>query len=114
MIAAIVHFFGEPVSTMIGASILVVTVFVLALLMISTLRYSSFKNLTLGRKSHFTILIIALLVALIYTYSRWTLLLLAVGYASSGPVLRLYHFVRRKRRITEEIRLHDPLEDHQI
>jgi CDP-diacylglycerol--serine O-phosphatidyltransferase len=113
-IAAVVHFFVEPVSTTIGAGVLVVTVFVLAFLMISTLRYSSLKNLTLGRKSHFTILIIALLVALIYAYSRWTLLLLAVGYTSSGPVSRLYHFVRHKRRITEEIRLHDPLEDHQV
>jgi CDP-diacylglycerol--serine O-phosphatidyltransferase len=114
MIAAIVHFFVEPVSSMIGAGILVATVFSLAFLMISTLRYSSLKNLTLGRKSHLTILVIALLVALIYSYSRWTLLLLAAVYAVSGPVSRLYHFVRRKKRIVEEIHLHDPLEDHQV
>jgi CDP-diacylglycerol--serine O-phosphatidyltransferase len=82
--------------------------------MISTFKYSSLKNLTLGRKSHLTILILALLVALIYNYSGWTLLVLAVTYTGSGPAVRLYSLVRRRRRVTEEIQIHDPLEDHQV
>ncbi len=111
-IAAIVHFFGDPVSNPTGSRILVAGVFLLALLMISTFKYNSLKNLTLGRKSHLTILIIALLLALIYNFSNWTLLLLAMGYCMSGPLSRLYTLVRHKKRATEELQLHEPLGDH--
>jgi CDP-diacylglycerol--serine O-phosphatidyltransferase len=112
-IAAIVHFVQVPPGK-IGAGILVATVFVISFLMISTFKYSSLKSLTLGRRSHFTILIMALLVALIYNYSGWTLLALAVGYAGSGPAVRVYAIVRRRRRIAKEVQLHDPLEDHPL
>jgi len=111
-IAAIVHFVQEPPGR-IGAGILVGIVFALSFLMISTFKYNSLKSLTLGRKSHFTILILALLLALIYNYSGWTLLALAVVYALSGPAVRLYSFVRRRKRLTEKLGLHDPLEDRQ-
>ena len=110
-IAAIVHFFVEPVTSPIGASALMGTVFMLAFLMVSTVRYSSLKGLTLGRKSHLTILIIALLVALIYNYSRWTLLAIAVTYVLSGIVQRLVSLVRHKKP-SPEISLTDPLEHH--
>ena len=111
-IAAIVHFFVNPVSTALGASLLATTVFLLAFLMISTFRYNSFKHLTLGKRSHFTILVIALLVALIYAYSRWTLLLLGLGYSLSGPAMRLYSLLRHRKRTIEDPHLHEPLEDH--
>jgi CDP-diacylglycerol--serine O-phosphatidyltransferase len=96
-IAAIVHFVQEPVTNPIGANLLVAVVFFLAFLMISTIRYSSLKHLTLGRKSHFYILIIALLVALIFNYSKPTLLVLAIIYSGSGPVHRIYSLFRRKK-----------------
>ena len=96
-IAAIVHFVGDPITNPIGANLMVAGVFFLAFLMISTIRYSSLKHLTLGRKSHFSILIIALLVALIFNYSRPTLLALAIFYSGSGPVYRLYSHFRRKK-----------------
>src|SRR5262249_50362569 len=83
-IAAIVHFFGEPIRDPVGALAMVGTVFALALLMVSTLRYSSLKYLTLGRKSHLTILGIALFFLLVFFYSRQTLLILAGGYVLSG------------------------------
>ena len=111
MIAAIVHFFVEPVTSPVGASVLMGTVFMLAFLMVSTVRYSSLKGLTLGRKSHLTILIIALLVALIYNYSGWTLLAIAVTYVLSGIVQRLVSLVRHKKP-SPEISLTDPLEHH--
>ncbi len=96
-IAAIVHFFVNPVVDPIGAICMDVTVFALAFLMVSTLRYSSLKSLTLGRKSHFIILFMALLVALVYNYSRWTLLVIAVSYVLSGIVLKLYGLLRHKK-----------------
>jgi CDP-diacylglycerol---serine O-phosphatidyltransferase len=111
-IAATVFFFGEPVSNPMYASIFVAAVCMLAFLMISTFKYNSLKNLTLGRRSHLTILIMALLVALIYNFPDWTLLCMALTYVLSGPVARLVHFVRPRKRTPDKLLLHDRLEDH--
>jgi CDP-diacylglycerol--serine O-phosphatidyltransferase len=96
-IAAIVHFFGDPIKNPVGANIMTAGVFFLALLMVSTIRYSSLKNLTLGRKSHLTVLVMALLVALVFNYSRPTLLAVAVAYVLSGPISRLVALSRRRK-----------------
>jgi CDP-diacylglycerol---serine O-phosphatidyltransferase len=96
-IAAVVHFFSNPIKNALGANLMMAGVFFLAFLMISTIRYSSFKNLALARKSHLTILVMALLVALIVFLSRPTLLALAASYILSGPISRLYAMVRRKK-----------------
>jgi CDP-diacylglycerol--serine O-phosphatidyltransferase len=103
-IAALVHFFGKPVSNPIGANLMVAAVFALALLMISTIRYFSLKHLTLSRKSHLTILVLALLVALIFFLSRPTLLAIAITYVLSGPAVRIYGGRRRK---PDEMKLAD-------
>jgi CDP-diacylglycerol--serine O-phosphatidyltransferase len=95
-IAALVHFFVHPVKDSTGANLMLAAVFVLALLMISTVRYFSMKHLTLGKKSHLTILVLALLVALVFFLSRPTLLALAIAYVLSGPVARIYGLRRRK------------------
>ncbi len=110
-IAAIVHFFGAPIKDPMGAAFMVAAVFLLAFLMISTIRYSSLKYLTLGRKSHLTILVIALLVALIYNYSRTTLLVIAIVYSLSGLTVRCVAFLRR-RRTGENLPLPKPVEHH--
>lgn len=95
-IAALVHFFETPVSNPVGSNLMVAGVFLLALLMVSTIRYYSLKHLTSGKKSHLIILVIALLVALVFAYSKPTLLALAVIYVLSGPVGRVYAWLRRK------------------
>jgi CDP-diacylglycerol--serine O-phosphatidyltransferase len=105
-IAAIVHFIEEPIAGPVGAYLMVAVVFLLAFLMVSTIRYSSLKHLTLGRKSHFSILIIALLVALIFNYSKPVLLALALLYGGSGPAGRVYSMLRRKKK-NEELTLAD-------
>lgn len=97
-IAAVVHFIEDPITNPVLANLMVGAVFFLAFLMISTIRYSSLKQFTLGRKSHFTILVIALLVALIFNYSKPTLLAIALIYSGSGPVYRLYSILRRKKK----------------
>ncbi len=96
-IAAIVHFLGSPIATPLGSNLMAAGVFFLAFLMVSTIRYSSLKNLTLGKKSHLTILIIALLVALIVYFSKPTLLAIALAYSFSGPIARICSFLRRKK-----------------
>ncbi len=110
-VAAIVHFFPDPIKNPLGANLMVAGVFLLAFLMISTIRYSSFKHLTLGRKSHFTILVIALFVALIVFLSKPTLLVLAAVYVVSGPASRIYGIIRRKKP-SEEMTLADSMQHH--
>jgi CDP-diacylglycerol--serine O-phosphatidyltransferase len=110
-VAAIVHFFSEPINNRLGSNLMVAAVFILAFLMISTIRYSSLKHLTLGRKSHLTVLVMALLLALIVYLSRPTLLALAAAYVISGPVLRLYGIVRRKKTV-EEMAIADTAQHH--
>jgi CDP-diacylglycerol--serine O-phosphatidyltransferase len=108
-IAAIVHFFSDPIRNPVGSNLMVAAVFLLAFLMISTIRYSSMKHLTLGKKSHFTILVMALLLALIVYLSKPTLLALAVAYVISGPVSRIYGILRRKKP-GEEMKLADSMQ----
>jgi CDP-diacylglycerol---serine O-phosphatidyltransferase len=110
-IAAVVHFFVSPIKTETGSHLMIAGVFILSFLMISTIRYNSLKSLTLVKKSHFAILVIALLVALIVNYSKWTLLVLAAAYCLSGPVLRLYAFVHRKKTV-EEMALAESVQHH--
>jgi CDP-diacylglycerol---serine O-phosphatidyltransferase len=96
-IAAVVHFFIEPIKSYWGSVFMVAGMFLVSLLMISTIRYNSLKHLTFVRKSHLTVLLIALLFALIFFLTRPTLLILAAVYGLSGPMLRLYAALRRKK-----------------
>jgi CDP-diacylglycerol--serine O-phosphatidyltransferase len=115
MIAAITHFSPRPVghvaeshlfSLSIGSQVygtaLIVLVASLAFLMISTLRYSSFKNLGVGNRNPRILIIgLALFVTLIWFYSRWVLLILATVYASHGVIAKLWSLLRPRRAPAE-------------
>ena len=96
-VAAIVYFFEQPIPGRIFAGTMVATAFVLAFLMVCTLRYNSLKGITLGKRSHFAVLVIALLFLLIYFLSRQTLLILAVSYSVSGPLIKAWGMMRRRK-----------------
>lgn len=82
------------------AGLLVLTV-ILSYLMISTLRYRSFKDLDLRRQRRAWILpAIALVFAVIAYRPAVTLLAIALIYAASGPVARALSFARDRRRPT--------------
>ena len=67
-----------------------------AVLMISTVRYNSFKQLDLKKpRPHIVFLFAALIVSAVFFYSEVTLLTLTVVFALSGPVGKLVHTVRR-------------------
>ncbi len=97
VVAAIVHFTPEPITYWPIGAIWIGLVGFLGFLMVSTIRYPSFKQLDLrSRKSKFTLLFLATLVALIYHYSQIMLLLIASVYASSGLVAKLVHMIRHR------------------
>ena len=98
-IAATVYFFRDPVEDPVFAYIMLAITFILAFLMVSTLRYNSMKGITIGKRSHLAVLVIALLFVLIFFLSRPTLLILAVGYVISGPIMKICGMLRRKKPI---------------
>jgi CDP-diacylglycerol--serine O-phosphatidyltransferase len=96
MIAAIVHFFKTP-TLMIGSALLwALLILLLAFLMISTVRYSSFKEFDVKKaRPSLALFTTAMLIALVISYSEEMLLALATIYVSSGLIGNLVHTVRR-------------------
>ena len=96
MIAAIVHYFKTP-TLLIGSALLwALLILLLAFLMISTVRYSSFKELDVKKaRPSLALFVTALLIALIISYSEEVLLAMATIYVSSGVIGNLVHTVRR-------------------
>jgi len=102
-IAANVHFIVTPSADPVFRTYVVGATYLTAFLMISTIRYPSLKHLDLGgRKSHLTVLILALLVGGIYFFSQEVLMVLATVYLLSGPVSRVYQMVRRRGEVPVE------------
>jgi CDP-diacylglycerol--serine O-phosphatidyltransferase len=111
MIASITHFspgplgYGAPThlwSLWIGpqaySTALLVLVVCLAFLMISTLRYSSLKNIGVGNRNPRILIIgLALVVILIWFYSRWVLLIISTVYVSHGVLAKLWSLLKPRR-----------------
>lgn len=104
--AAVVHFIPEPLisysvyDTRMGSIAVLVGMSLLSVLMVSTLKYTSFKNI--GGKSvkpFFTLPFIAFIIALVWFYSQWTLLILTIAYVSHGIILKLWSIINRLRHI---------------
>jgi len=96
MIASIVHFFKTP-TLMVGSALLwSFLILLLAFLMISTVRYYSFKEFDVKKaRPSLALFGTAMLISLIYLYSEVMLLAIAAVYVTSGLILNLTHTVRR-------------------
>jgi CDP-diacylglycerol--serine O-phosphatidyltransferase len=96
-VISIVYFWPEPLTDRVGAAFTMTILVVAAFLMVSTLRYWSFKTFDLrSRRSYFSMVGIAALLALVATEPAWALLVWACGYTASGPVAYVISLVRRK------------------
>ena len=96
VMASIVFMFPRPLETLAQAIPITVLVAGLALLMVSTLRYYSFKDIDLkGRHPYLVILLLALLFVAIGTHPQVMLLSMSVTYLVSGIALKVYSFLRR-------------------
>ena len=96
MIVAVVHFFKTP-TLMVGSALLwSFLILFMAFLMISTVRYYSFKEFDVKKaRPSLALFGTAMLISLIYLYSEIMLLAMASIYVSSGLVYELVHTVRR-------------------
>ena len=94
LIAAIVHFAPTPIRYAphrfeVLAIMMMVLVAFLSLLMVSTIRFTSFKSVGAGRRlSPRLVIFFIALAGLIYLYSQWVLLTLVVGYVVHGLLSR--------------------------
>jgi CDP-diacylglycerol--serine O-phosphatidyltransferase len=101
LIAAIVHFTPTPLikhgpKAAVLAIVMMVLVAFLALLMVSTVRFTSLKTLGTGRRDARLMIGLIALVSLIYLYSQWVLLILVSAYLVHGLLLRgITSFTRR-------------------
>lgn len=87
VIAAIVHFFRTPITEWYGALAWLLLVGGLSFLMVSPIRYPSFKHIDLRRRRPSVVVVgIGLLVWSIVVYSQVVLLLVAISYLLSGLV----------------------------
>lgn len=99
LVAAIVHATaGSPMEEWHWVPFWLLLLLATSLLMVSTWRYYSFKELDLRRKRKFVVVIgVGAIFGLIWFYSQVVLLLIATGYALSGILAKLSPALRWSR-----------------
>ena len=94
-IAALVHFSPAPLTyfgperSRIYAGLLMTLVLLLSLMMVSTLRFSSFKTVGTSTRSMRPIILVLAVLVLVFLYSRYVLLAIVVMYVLYGLVSRV-------------------------
>ena len=107
LLASIVHFAPLPLSAYSAewprfyVIMMMTLIAILGLLMVSTLKYSSFKNAGTGRRSFYVILLIAAVGMSVWLYSRYALLALSGIYVAHGLIWYLFSALRPRPRTTE-------------
>jgi CDP-diacylglycerol---serine O-phosphatidyltransferase len=105
VIGSVVLAHPQPLSDPRAATALIATGIVLSYLMISTIRYRSFKDFDWKKRWPVWILLpIALAFALLRLWYAWLLCAGTVAFALSGPTAKVVHFFRAKRRAPAESR----------
>jgi len=104
VIAAVVHCRKDAVHDWNYSLMWLGLVAVLAFLMVSTVRYPSFKAIDFRRRrSYATVVLIGLAIYLTWFYSEYALLVIAVTYAMSGPTARLISRFRPRPPSPKEV-----------
>lgn len=102
-LAAIIHFAPKPLVTYgprlgpIYSGLMTVLIGFLSILMVSTLRYTSFKSVGTGRRSVRVVILLIATGTLIWLYSRYVLLAMVTAYVLSGVILKFWMMVTRQR-----------------
>lgn len=103
LLAALIHFAPQPLLTYgshyspLYAGLLMGVVAVLGALMVSTIRYSSFKTLGAGKRSTMMLMpIIAAVGMLVWLFSRYVLLTIVLVYVLHGIIFRIFALFRSR------------------
>lgn len=100
VIASVIHCFGgSPIYSLWTSIVWLGLILFTGLLMVSSWRFWSGKELSLGGRHPFQLVaVLAMVGALIALYSEYMLIILALGYLVSGVVARLAYSWGRERR----------------
>jgi CDP-diacylglycerol--serine O-phosphatidyltransferase len=104
LIAAIVHFAPLPLSVRgenlarLYSILIIILIAVLGPLMVSKIRYTSFKTAGTGRRSIYYVLLIGAGGMLIWLYSQYIILILAVLYVSHGIIWYFFGLFSPRRK----------------
>jgi CDP-diacylglycerol--serine O-phosphatidyltransferase len=97
VVAALVHGFKEPLHDWRYSAAWFLMAAALGALMTSTVRYYSFKDIPWTRKQpSLAIVLLCMVVALVWLYSEYVLVVLACTYAAAGVVLHLVRLLRHR------------------
>jgi CDP-diacylglycerol--serine O-phosphatidyltransferase len=104
LMASIIHFapmplssYGEDFARFYGI-LVIILLGVLGLLMVSTLRYTSFKTVGTGKTNIYIVLLIVALGMLIWQYSQYMLLILSGLYVSHGIIWYVLSILSPRRK----------------
>ena len=104
LLAALVHFAPAPLSSYGTDSsqsytyALYALVAVLAISMVSTIRYTSMKTAGKGRQGFLLVLVLVAMAMGVWLYSRYALLIIAGLYVSHGLIWWVFRFIGSKLR----------------
>ncbi len=107
LLASIVYLHPLPLNTFeenlsrIYTILMITLMVVLGLLMVSTIRYTSFKTVGKGRQNVYLLLGVAALGMLTWLYSQYMLFGMAFGYVAHGIIWYLFGLLRPSKRIAE-------------
>lgn len=107
LVASIIHFNPMPLSVYgevnggVYAVLIIILMAVLGILMVSTLRYTSFKSAGTGRSSIYLIIGLAAFGMGVWLYSRYVLLALTLTYVSHGLIWYLFGLLRKPKPESE-------------
>ncbi len=104
LMASIVHFAPMPLSSYNGdypryyGVLMIILLGILGLLMVSTLRYTSFKTIGTGKTNIYVVLLVVALGMFIWLYSQYALLILSGFYVSHGIIWYVLSFLSPRRK----------------
>jgi CDP-diacylglycerol--serine O-phosphatidyltransferase len=107
LLAAIIHFAPSPLvrygaeQAAVYSVLLMALVGILSVLMVSTLRFSSFKTVGTRSRSMRTIILALGIGMLIFLYSRYVLLAIVILYILHGLFSRVFGMFRRRTEVAE-------------
>lgn len=105
LLAALVHFAPAPLSSYDARAAhyysyaLMTLIVALAILMVSKIKYTSFKTADAGRRSFVTILVLAAMAMFVFLYSQYALFIIAGIYVSHGVVWWIYRSLFSKSKV---------------
>ncbi len=99
LVVSWVLFWHQEIATWASAALLLAVVALVGVLMVSNIRYPSFKQVDFGKTYYLKTLVgLIVLLSLFYLYPTWFLPIVMLLYLLIGPARALIHLLRKQRK----------------